>query len=83
MPSAVSWTGMSSSTVTRWTAVRRDLISPITRSVWPRTAPTRARSPNSPLTLRNCEIRPVGGASSTTASYTRAFLLRELRSTAS
>ncbi len=45
--------------------------------------PTLASPASSLLTFMNCTIRPVGGASSTTASYWIAPLLRALRSTAS
>ncbi len=83
MPSAVSCTGISSSTVTRWTAVRGERNSVITVSAWLLIGPIRASPASSLLTLRNCAIRPVGGASSTTASYRIAFLFRLLRCTAS
>ena len=69
MPSAVSCTGISSSTVTRCTTVRGERNSVITLSACDLIGPTLARPASSPLTLRNCAIRPVGGASSTTASY--------------
>ena len=48
-------------------------------SAWVRIGPTFARPASSLLTLRNWAIRPVGGASSTIASYRRAPLLRLLR----
>ena len=83
MPSMVSWTGISSSRVTRCTAVRGDWKSFIIVSDWVLIGPTFASPPTSPPTLRKLVIRPVGGASSTTASYWIAPLLRLLRSTAS
>ena len=83
MPSAVSWTGISSSTVTKWMAVRGERNRVIIVSAWCLTGPTLASPASSSLTFRNWEIRPVGGASSTTASYSRAPLLRLLRCTAS
>ena len=78
MPSAVSCTGISSSTVTRCTAVRCERSSVITVSAWLLIGPTLASPASSVLTLRNWAIRPVGGASSTTASYSRASLLRRV-----
>ena len=75
MPSAVSWTGISSSTVTRCTAVRGERNSVITVSAWLLIGPTLASPASSLLTLRNCVIRPVGGASSTTASYSDRLLV--------
>ena len=69
IPSAVSCTGISSSTVTRCTAVRGERNSVITVSAWFLIGPTLASPASSLLTLRNWVIRPVGGASSTTASY--------------
>ena len=83
MPSAVSCTGISSSTVTRCTAVRGDRNSVIIVSAWLLIGPTFASPASSSLTLRNWVMRPVGGASSTTASYWMAPLLRLLRCTAS
>ena len=83
MPSAVSWTGISSSTVTKCTAVRGERNSVIIVSAWCLIGPTLASPASSSLTLRNWVIRPVGGASSTTASYSMAPLLRLLRCTAS
>ena len=69
IPSAVSCTGISSSTVTRWTAVRGERNSAITVSACDLIGPTLASPASSLLTPRNWAIRPVGGASSTTASY--------------
>ncbi len=83
MPSPVSWTGISSRTVTRWIAVRLERSSVITTSACALIGPTLARPASSLLTLRNWAIRPVGGASSTIASYVRAPLLRRLRLAAS
>ena len=67
-PSVVSWTGISSSSVTRWTAVLSDLRTAMTPSAWLRMGPTFATPAISVLTLRNRVIRPVGGASRTMAS---------------
>ena len=83
IPSAVSWTGISSSTVTKCTAVRGERNSVIIVSACFLIGPTLASPASSSLTLRNGVIRPVGGASSTTASYSIAPLLRLLRCTAS
>ena len=83
MPSTVSWTGISSSTVTRWTSVFGERNSVITVSACDLIGPTFASPASSPLTLRNWVMRPVGGASSTMASYACAFLLRALRLAAS
>ena len=83
MPSTVSCTGISSSTVTRCTTVWSDVSSRITLSAWLLTGPTLASPDSSLLTPRNWVIRPVGGASSTTASYSMAPLLRALRWVAS
>ncbi len=55
----------------------------MTRSDCDLIGPILARSLSSALTFRKLVIRPVGGASRTTASYLRAFLFRELRSVAS
>ena len=68
MPSRVSCTGISSSVETKCTAVCGDLITFATVSAWVLTGPTFARPDTSAVTLRNRPIRPVGGASSTTAS---------------
>ena len=68
IPSRVSWTGISSSTVTKWTTVCGDRITFCTVSAWPRIGPTLARPETSAVTFRNRPIRPVGGASMTTAS---------------
>src|SRR6478736_2900008 len=69
MPSAVSWTGISSRIVTRCTAVRGERSSSITLSAWVLIGPTFASPASSELTPRNWQMRPVGGASRTTASY--------------
>ena len=50
-------------------------------SAWVRTGPTLASPATSWFTFRNLPIRPVGGASSTTASYTNSP--RTLRQVAS
>ena len=55
----------------------------MTVSAWLRIGPTLASPATSLLTLRNCAIRPVGGASSTTASYGGRSWSRLLRCTAS
>ncbi len=80
--SAVSCTGISSSSVTRWTAVMALRSRPMIESAWPRIGPTRASPATSALTPRKRVIRPVGGASSTTASYAGApfFVLRRTAS---
>ncbi len=83
MPSTVSWTGISSRTVTRCTAVRSERSSRVTLSDWVLMGPTLASPASSLVTPRNWVIRPVGGASSTTASYSIAPLLRALRLVAS
>ena len=83
IPSPVSCTGISSSTVTRWIAVRLERSSVITTSACDLIGPTLASPASSVLTLRNWAMRPVGGASSTIASYSRAPLLRRLRLAAS
>ena len=69
--SAVSCTGISSSSVTTCTAVIGERSSAATPSLWVLIGPTLASRAVSAVTLRNRPIRPVGGASSTTASYTR------------
>jgi hypothetical protein len=61
---------MSSSTVTRWTAHCAERISVMIAPAWLRMGPAFASPTTSSLTLRKRPIRPVGGASSTTASYT-------------
>ena len=66
----VSWTGISSSRVTRCTAVRGEAMTAITDFAWLWIGPIRAIPATSELTLRNRVIRPVGGASITTASNT-------------
>jgi hypothetical protein len=63
--------------------VRGERSSVITVSACALIGPIRASPASSLFTLRNCAIRPVGGASSTIVSYWRAFLLRELRWAAS
>ena len=68
IPSRVSWTGISSSVQTKCTAVCGDLITLATVSACVLTGPTFASPDTSAVTLRNRPIRPVGGASSTTAS---------------
>ena len=50
------------------TAVCLDFSSATTLSAWPRTGPVRASSRTSAVTFRKRVIRPVGGASITTAS---------------
>ncbi len=67
-PSSVSCTGISSSTVTKWTAVCGERMTPCTVSAWPRMGPTLASPDTSVAMLRKRAIRPVGGASMTTAS---------------
>ena len=67
--SSVSVTGMSSSRVTKCTAVVADRSSRMIESAWLRIGPTLARPATAACTLRNRAIRPVGGASKTTASY--------------
>ena len=67
MPSRVSWTGISSSVVTKCTTVCGDRITLATVSACVLTGPTLARPETSVLTSRNRPIRPVGGASMTTA----------------
>ena len=69
--STVSWTGISSSSVTTCTAVIGERSSAATPSLWVLIGPTLASRAVSAVTLRNRPIRPVGGASSTTASYAR------------
>jgi len=73
MASTVSWTGISSSSVTTCTAVIGERSSAATPSLWVLIGPTRANRAVSAVTLRNRAIRPVGGASSTTASYARRW----------
>ena len=70
MPSRVSWTGISSSVVTKCTAVCGDRITRATVSACVLIGPTLASPETSVLTSRNRLIRPVGGASITTAWYT-------------
>src|SRR5205823_879209 len=69
-PSRVSCTGISSSVVTKCTAVCGDLITRATVSECVFIGPTLARPETSVLTSRKRLIRPVGGASITTAWYT-------------
>src|SRR4051795_1895056 len=66
--SAVSCTGMSSNRVTRCTAVCGERSTAITPSLWVLIGPERVSPATSPVTLRKRVIRPVGGASTTTAS---------------
>ncbi len=66
MPSAVSWTGISSSSVTRWTAVSGDFRTRMTAWAWLCIGPILARPATSSLTFRKRVMRPVGGASMTT-----------------
>ena len=54
--------------VTKCTAVSGDRMTFCTVSAWLRIGPTRASPEISELTFRNRPIRPVGGASMTTAS---------------
>ncbi len=68
-PSSVSCTGISSSSVTRCTAVCGERSTAMTPSDCALIGPTLARPPTSCVMLRKRAIRPVGGASSTTASY--------------
>ncbi len=68
MPSAVSWTGISSSRVTRWTAVCGDFRTRITAWAWLCIGPILASPATSSLTFRKRVIRPVGGASMITWS---------------
>ena len=68
MASAVSCTGMSSSSVTRCTAVWGERRTAMTPSLWVLIGPDRASCDISAVTPRNRVIRPVGGASTTTAS---------------
>ena len=64
----VSRTGISSSSATRCTAVSPECSSLTTPSLCPLIGPTFARSAMAFVTSRNLTTRPVGGASSTTAS---------------
>ena len=66
--SRVSCTGISSSSVTRWTVVCGERITFITPSDWFLIGPTLASRLASSEMLRKRVMRPVGGASSTTAS---------------
>ena len=68
MPSRHSCTGISSSRATKCTTVSGERMTSMTRSAWSRTGPTRASPETSAVTFRNRVTRPVGGASSTTAS---------------
>ncbi len=70
--SRVSWTGISSSEVTTWTRVTADAAAH-DRVACLRIGPTLAIPATSVLTLRKRPIRPVGGASRTTASYTSVW----------
>lgn len=66
MPSDVSWTGISSSKVTKCTAVSGDLRTRMTACAWLCIGPILARPATSSFTFRNRVMRPVGGASITT-----------------
>ena len=66
--SAVSCTGMSSRRVTRCTAVCGERSTAMTPSLWVLIGPERASCAISAVTPRKRVIRPVGGASTTTAS---------------
>ena len=66
--STVSWTGISSSRVTTWTAVCGEVEHLRDRVGLDRIGPTLARSATSSFTERNRTTRPVGGASRTIAS---------------
>lgn len=66
IPSAVSWTGISSSSVTRCTAVSGDFSTLMTACAWLCIGPILASPATSSLTFRKRVIRPVGGASITT-----------------
>ena len=67
--SEVSCTGMSSSRVTRCTAVAEERRTFMTDSACAWIGPTLASPAPTALTLRKLPIRPVGGASRTTWSY--------------
>ena len=69
--STVSCTGISSSRVTTCTAVWGERSTAITPSLCDLIGPTLASPATSAVTLRKRVIRPVGGASRITASYTR------------
>ena len=71
MESVVSWTGISSSSVTTCTNVIGERRMAATPSLWVLIGPTLASRAVSAVTFRKRPIRPVGGASRTTASYTR------------
>ena len=60
MPSAVSWTGISSSSVTRCTAVSGDFSTRITACAWLCIGPILARPATSSLTFRKRVMRPGG-----------------------
>ena len=66
--SMVSWIGRASNSVTKWIAVWSECRSRTTLSAWECTGPPLARSEIAWVTSRNRAIRPVGGASTTTAS---------------
>ena len=66
--SSVSVTGMSSSSVTRCTTVVGARSTVMIESAWLRIGPIFASPDTASWTLRNWAIRPVGGASRTTAS---------------
>ncbi len=69
--SSVSCTGISSSSVTTCTAVIGERSREETPSLWVLIGPILASRAVSAVTFRKRPIRPVGGASSTTASYAR------------
>lgn len=75
MASNVSWTGSASSRVTRWIAVCSECNSLTTPSACECTGPPLARSDTALVTSRKRAIRPVGGASTTIASYTGSRFL--------
>ena len=68
MASRVSCTGNASSSVTKWMAVWSECSSFTTLSACEYTGPPLARSDTALVTSRKRAIRPVGGASTTTAS---------------
>ncbi len=80
MASMVSWMGSASSSVTRWMAVCSECSSRTTPSACECTGPPLARSETALVTSRKRAIRPVGGESTTIASYA-GFLLRSRRTT--
>ncbi len=68
IPSTVSCTGISSSSVVKCTAVSGERSTRITACAWEWIGPNLARPATSELTFRKRVSRPVGGASITTAS---------------